>query len=194
MVYTIGFNLGANYGDWTIINIHMSEKSNLEEVKQIANEILGGNFKISYTDEFSDTISIKTKEASDEQISNLKNRIKEKYGAPEGTENIQIIKTPNLRIFDLVKEYIKPVAITLIAVLVYYVLAFRRLGIVKSLIMPLIEIVVIGGVYVSILAICRVPINEYVIPLGIGIYVLSLLVITICLKSKVNKLREEEQK
>ena len=159
-----GFNLGTNYGSSKIINIYMTEKYSMDDVKSIVNETLGEKYEIGYTDEFEDTISVKVKEASNEQISNLKTKIREKYNIEDDVESIMIINSSNIRILDIVKEYIKPILITFVLVIIYYAVAFRKLGIMKSFVSPILEVVGVGDVYVSILAIARVPINEIIIP------------------------------
>lgn len=184
----LGFNISFNNGTYTSINVYMTKAVELDEVKGLVGEIFKGEYKVEYTDEFSDTISIKVTGMSDEQIQELQNKLKEKYEFEEGANHIVITTIPTIRVFDLIRDYIMPISLTFVIVLAYFAIAFRKLGIYKSLIEPAISIILIGGVYVSILAICRIPINEYVIPLGIFIYIVSLLGFTMCLSGKSREL------
>ncbi len=188
MQYMLGFNISFNNGTYTSINVYMTKQVGLDEVKALVGETFNGKYKVEYTDEFSDTVSIKVTEMSDEQIQELQNKLKEKYEFEEGANHIVITTIPTMRVFDLIRDYIMPISLTFVIVLVYFAIAFRKLGIYKSLIEPAISVILIGGVYVSILAICRIPINEYVIPLGIFIYIASLLGFTMYLSGKSREL------
>jgi len=39
MACTLGFNLGKNYGSYTMLNIYMNKQSNLDDIKQIVSEV-----------------------------------------------------------------------------------------------------------------------------------------------------------
>ena len=184
----LGFNVGFVYGDYTRIDVYMSKAVELDEVKGIIEEIFKGNYKIEYTDEFSDTVSIKAKGITDEQVKEIENKLNEKYEFEEGANHIVITTIPTMRVYDLIRDYIMPMVLSFVIVIAYFAIAFRKLGIYKSIIEPAISIILIGGVYVSLLVICRIPINEYVIPLGIFIYIASLLGFTMCLNEKSKNL------
>lgn len=183
-----------SYGSLSIINIYQTKAYELEDVKTILNESIGTDYKLGYTDEFEDTISVKVKEISEEQLSNLKTKLKEKYEIAEGTDNVIVLKAGHVSIKDTIKEYITPILITFVIVIVYYAVAFRKLGIMESFVNPIIKIVGIGALYIAVLAIVRIPINEYVVPVGMFIYLLSLLGITVCLDKKKDKIVLENQK
>lgn len=188
MQLTLGFNTSFDNGTYTRINVYMTKQVELDEVKTLVGEIFNGKCEVEYTDEFSDTISIKATGMSDEQIQEIQNKLKEKYEFEEGANHIVIMTIPTIRVYDLIREYIMPILLSFVIVIVYFAIAFRKLGIYKSLIEPIISVILIGGVYVSILAICRIPINEYVIPLGIFIYITSLLGFAMCLNKQGREL------
>lgn len=188
MQLTLGFNISFDNGTYTRINVYMSQAVELDEVKGLVGETFNGKYKVEYTDEFKDTISIKATGMSDEQIQEIQNKLKEKYEFEEGANHIVIMTIPTMRVYDLIRDYIMPIVLSFVIVIVYFAIAFRKLGIYKSLIEPVISVVLIGGVYVSILVICRIPINEYVIPLGIFIYIVSLLGFAMCLNNKSKNL------
>jgi len=184
MEYISGFNKELEYDNHARLNIYMNKASNLEDVKQIVSEVLNRDLEIEYTDEFRDTITIKTKEISEDELSNIKAKLKEKYEYEEDADYTMLINVPEMRIIDLVKVYIKPIVISLVITLIYLGIAFRKAGIYKSIIEPGLTVIIIGALYVSIIAICRIPINAYIIPLGILIYIVSLLGITLNLIKK----------
>ena len=181
---TLGFNKGLEYGDFTRITVYMTEANALEDVKTIIEESFNGRFEIAYTDEFNDTISVKARGISDEQLTEIKNKLVEKYTFEEEQNNISVTNTGKVEMYDLIKNYIKPVIISFLIVVLYTSISYRKIGMVKSTLEPLIQIIIINALYVSALAIFRIPINEFTIPLGIFIYVMSILGIIIKLNNK----------
>ena len=177
MIFTKGLNLGDEYGKYTMINIYMTDPSNIEDVRH-------GDFTVSYTDEFNDTASIKVKSITDEQVSSLKEKLKAKYSFEDVDNNVIAINVPGANLYDLVKVYIAPIVVALALSLIYFVIAFRKLGIVKALFTPLITVVGIVALYISIIAIFRIAITEYLIPIGILLFILTLLGNAIYLRSQ----------
>lgn len=184
MIFTKGLNLGDEYGKYTMINIYMTDPSNIEDVRQIADEVIDGDFTVSYTDEFNDTASIKVKSITDEQVSSLKEKLKAKYSFEDVENNVIAINVPSANLYDLVKVYIAPIIVALALSLIYFVIAFRKIGVIKALFTPLITVVGIVALYISIIAIFRIAITEYLIPIGILLFILTLLGNAIYLKSQ----------
>lgn len=184
MAFMLKFNRSLEFGGYTTLNVYMKEASNFDDVKQIVEEAFNGEYEVEYTDEFKDTVTIKLKEASEEQIKQIKDKLVEKYGFEEVENYILEYYVPAIKMFDLIKEYIAPVIISLVIIIVYYGVAFRKLGIVKSVIEPIIIVAIISALYVSAFAICRIPINEYTVPTAILVYILSLLGITAYLNNE----------
>lgn len=116
-------------------------------------------------------ITVKT--VTDEQKENLESKLEQKYTSlkleeQEGEEAhiheiVRVTHMPKINLYDLVKSYIKPVAITLIVSIITLGIFFRKLGIVKGVVLPLCLIILINGTYISSIAITRIPVNEYVI-------------------------------
>lgn len=146
-------------------------------------EIFAENYiKSEYTNEFKDGVIITLKTTSDEQVENLKNKLRERYSsfskmeeANEGVEIVDVIDMPNVEARDLVKLYIKPVAITFVITLIVLAIIFRKLGIVKSLVVPAIVIIGVNALYASIVSILRIPVNEYVVSGWVFVYTMSLI-------------------
>lgn len=188
MALTLKFNLSLDYGKYTCLNVYMNQESNLDDVRQIVEENYNGQYSVEYTDEFNDTITIKLKDATDDEITQIKDKLTEKYEFEDETDNIIQINVPSIKIYDLIKDYIMPVLLSFVIIIVYFGIIYRKLGIYTAVIEPIITVIIAGALYVSILAICRIPINEYIVPIGIFIYIISVLGNTICLSNKKNKI------
>lgn len=141
----------------------------------MAKEIFGeNNYKVEYTNNFEDEVMITVESVTDEQKENLENKLEEKYTSlktEEYTEGedvhtheiIRVTHMPKVNVYDLVKSYIKPIIISLIASVIVFGIFFRKLGVLKGAVLPILLIILINGVYVSVVAITRIPVNEYVI-------------------------------
>ena len=172
----MGFNKGIEYGGYTRILIYMNTESNLDDIKSIFSEIFDGKYSIAYTDGFKDTVSIKAQGITEEQIDILENKINEKYKYDEeDTDYMVTINTASVGTLELIKDYIKPIVISFILALIYFAFAYRKQGLIDGLIIPAASIVIINSLYISIIAICRISLNSFIIPIGVFIYILSLL-------------------
>lgn len=203
IMLTSGFNLGSDYSSSRRLNIKFKENFEISDVNDIAKEILGETeYKIDYIDEFKASVMINAKEISDEQVTNFENKLKEKYNTfadinKEENENseeesknneiIQVIDMPITDVYDFISVYIKPVIITTTIVIILLALVYRNLGIVKSLVIPICLILGLTTLYVSTVAILRIPVNEYTVSVGVFIYVMSLIIAPIYLKTVKDK-------
>ena len=181
---TQGFNKGFEYGECTRILVYMNSVSNLNDIKQIVDDVVETKYDVAYTDEFSDTVSIRIQDISEEKIDELKNKLIEKYNFKDDDEFMVVLNTPSVRTYDLIKEYFLPVGLSFVLVLVYLFFANRKLGAVEALFIPAVSIVIINALYVSVIAICRISINSITVPFGVIVYIVSLLGITMYLNNK----------
>lgn len=191
---TSGFNLGKNYQTSKKLSIQFAENFELADIEVIAKEVFGDSLNnVEYMNEFKADAIITVKDASDEQIENLENKLKEKYTSFQNEEEIdqshiheiiQIMDVPAIKLYDLVGIYIKPLILTTLITLIVILILFYKEGIVKVLITGLCGAIGIPAVYVSAIAILRIPVNEITISVGLLIYMLSTIGVVIYLKSK----------
>lgn len=188
IIYTNGFNLSFNYSKSKRLTVAFTESFDLEDVRQIAKEVFNEKeMKVDYVDDFKDGITVNLKEASSEEIKKFEEKLKEKYTFTgindheevEGEEHnhtlVQELNIPSVDTLDLVKIYVKPVAITSGLTILLIAIVFRKLGFVKSVLLPVCIILGINAIYISVIAITRIPLSEYTIAVGIFVYTLSLI-------------------
>ena len=186
MLVSTGFKLSDNYANSIKLKINFNEAFEISDVEKIADEVFGNEkHTTDYSDVFKRGIFITVKEVSDEQFKSLESKLIEKYERfEEGSDIALKLNIPSIKVFDLVKEYIIPIIITTVIVLIVLMIAFRKLGILKALIIPFLQIVGICALYVSIILICRIPVSEYTIAIGVFVYVASLIIATLYTKQK----------
>jgi hypothetical protein len=79
-----------------------------------------------------------------------------------------------VRLRDILKPYIYPVAIVTAVIFVYFAIKYRKLGIIKSIVKPAIILILIQAILLSLLAIVRFPMGGLTTALVLFVYVTSL--------------------
>ena len=141
---------------------------------------------------YEDTVSILAKDITEEQKGNIVNKVNEKYGIALETDDIEITTIPHTRGRDIIKPYMIPFIIATAIILVYMAVRYYSLGMIKTIVKTGVTIVLAQAILISVVAITRIPIGKFTIPLVLMVYVLSLLGITACLEKKLKEKKEEE--
>lgn len=194
VTFTIGLNFDLRYQEAKSIQLYLEKDFQIGDIKQITDEVLPNQaVVIQKVEVFEDTVSILAKEMTEEQKSNLINKVNEKYGLELTTDSIQITNIPHTRGRDIVRPYIMPFAIATIIILVYMAIRYYKLGMIKTLLETVALLIVAQATLLSVMAIARIPIGRITIPLVLAVYVLSLIAITSCFEKKLAEKRKEEE-
>ena len=196
MIAVKGFNFDLKYQDTQRVELYLETEFNIADIKQITNEVFGNQkVMIQKVEVFEDSVSITTTSISDEQKNNLITKINEKYGTELKAEDIQIEDIAHTRGRDIIKPYIIPFAIAVIATLVYIGIRYYKLNTAK-VILKSIGILLLSQVLLfSVIAIIRIPIGRLTIPMVILVYLLTLFGMTSRFeKNLANKKKEEMER
>lgn len=194
-IYFFRLNFSLLYDDNTRLDIYIGKDYNMSDIEKIAKEIFP-NQEIKYQkiEAFNDTVAVTVREATDEQVEQLKEKIKEKYEL-ESTDNlVQTSKVAHLRGRDIVKPYIIPTAIATLIILIYIGIRYIKLGTLKVVYDLIIKLVLSQAIYLSIIAIFRFPIGIYTMPVAIGIYLLVVILSTIKYQNELEQKQVKENK
>ncbi len=180
-----GFNKGIIYDSATRIECYIPSGYEKADIENITNETFSNkNVTVQDIEKLNQMVSIKIKDYSEEELENFKTKISEKYGIDKDKLEIYEIKIPTTRISTIVKPYVLPVSIVTVLSLVYIALRnIKSKEAVKKVIKVALTLVLVAGIYFSILVIAQIPINEYTMPIALMLYVLTLLIEVI----KLNK-------
>ena len=182
-----GFNLELQYSNRDQINISNNTGINIEDVKQIASEVLvGQRYFVQKVEIFGNSVSIVAEDISEEQKTQIIEKFNEKYGTDLMVEDIDTVTIPFTRIKDVIKPFIIPGIIATAIILVYFAIRFNKLGIIKTILKTVINIILFELLLYSIIAICRIPFGSVTIACGIGLYAVIVFILT----SKFEKARE----
>ncbi len=180
-----GFNKGIIYDSATRIECYIPSGYEKADIENITNETFSNkNVTVQDIEKLNQIVSIKIKDYSEEELENFKTKISEKYEIDKDKLEIYEIKIPTTRISTIVKPYVLPVSIVTVLSLVYIALRnIKSKEAVKKVIKVALTLVLVAGIYFSILVIAQIPINEYTMPIALMLYVLTLLIEVI----KLNK-------
>lgn len=194
--YRKGFNVDLQYSSKQKMIISNNTVFDKTKVEEIAKEILKNRkVKVQEIGRFSNAVEIVSTQITDEEKSEIVNKINERLGFNISNDNIAIQSIPNTRIRDVLKPYIIPGAIiTFIFILVYFTIAYHKIGLkyvlLKSIIMP----IAVELLYYAIIAITRVPFGIVTNAIAIGIYVGSIKCIGTLFHQKKELILKKEQK
>lgn len=195
VTYVFRLNFTLTYSENTRINIYITKEYNIEDIRNIAEEVFATK-QIAYQEieKFNEAVSITVKDASDEQIQNLENKIKEKYELESTDGLVQTTTIGHLRGRDIVKPYIVPMTIVTVIILAYVGIRYMNLGVYKTIFTLFARLIVAEALLLSIIAIVRIPIGIYTMPVAIGLYILVTMVTVIEYQKKLEKISAEEKK
>lgn len=195
---TMGLKADLIYSKNAEIDIYIGKQVNKEEINDIVKEVFSEKKVIVQQIElFEDMVSVTVPEKSDEelktQIEQLSTKINEKYGTENKAEDIKVIHNSKIKLSSIVKPYIVPIAISALVILVYVIVRYRKLGILKIIVSYILTVGAVEAVFLSILVITRFPINRLVIPIGLLLYVTTITILGFLNENKLLKIIETEK-
>lgn len=191
---TVGFNFDLRYQEAKKIQLYLEKDFNIADIKQITNETLPNQkVVIQKVEVYEDTVSILAKEMTEEQKTELIQKINEKYGTELSADSTEITTVPHTRGRDIIRPYIAPFMIATVIILVYMAVRYYKLGMIKTIAKTIATAVLMQVILASIMAITRIPIGRVTIPLVLTVYVLSLLGLTTHLEKELSEKKKGEE-
>lgn len=193
---TIGLNFDLKYQSAQKIELYIEKDFEISDMQKIVNEVMPKTQTIIQKVEvYEDTVSITAKEITDEQKQEIIKKINEKYELDLSADNIEITSVQNLQGRDIVKKYIMPIIIATIIILIYMVIRYNKLGKMATILKTIAVLALVELMFLSILAITRIPVCEFTMPAAVTLYVLTLLIITTTFEKqlKIKKLEENKK-
>ena len=191
LVVTIGLRLDMKNDANTKIYVYIGKEFDNNDIEQITKETFETDTAIVqkveiYNEMALITIKEQNTENINEKIESLNSKINEKYGLENKKEDIVINNETKINMYSVIKPYILPMLISLIVILVYSSIIYRKLGILKNIIIYVLTVIGSQLLYASILVITRLPFNMFIIPIGLIIYAITIVVVTIIKQKQLN--------
>lgn len=192
VIATLGFNVGTKYSENTQIGINIGKEFSIEEIKDITDEVFNGQrVIIQQVEMYKDMVQINVKDATEQQISDLNTKINEKFEIDNAITDIEVTHNANVKLKSIIKPYIVPMTIISIIVIIYTMIAFRKLGALKVLYNTAMAIIIPEATLISLYAVARIPVNRLTMIIGMIVYIISITLNVIYL-IKVQKVLENE--
>lgn len=190
-----GLNVSIKYSPNKQIEINLGKEFDKDEIRQIVKDVIGNKeIIIQKVELYEEIVSITVREITDEQVEQINAKLNEKYGTSNEVKDLVVTENANLKISDIVKPYIFPIALSLIIIIVYAGIKFRKINIFEVLGKIIGMNILAEALYVSALAITRLEVNIVTIPMAIAIYALVTFVIFNELENKETKIASEQKK
>ena len=190
-----GLNVGLKYSPNKQIEINIGKQFDINEIKQIAKDIIGNKeIIVQKVEVYEEIVSIMAKDMTDEQIEQINKKVNETYGISNEVKDLIITENASLRIRDIIKPYIFPIALSLVIIIVYAGVRIRKINIFELLARIIGMNILAQILYISILAITRLQVNVVTVPMAIAIYVFVTFTIFNELENKEEKITSEQKK
>ncbi len=182
IIATMGLKADILYSKNVELDIYIGKVAEKKDIENIVQEVFPNErIIVQEVELFNDmyAITLPDTRSDDElnaKVEELNNKINEKYELENKTEDITITHNPKVRLSSIITPYFWIIIISIVLILIYVAIRYKKLGIIKTILSYIISIGAVEMLYLSIIAITRFPINRVVIPLGL---LLFLVVITI---------------
>ena len=188
-----GLNVSLKYSANKQIKVNIGKEFQSNDIKNIVKEVIGNdNIIVQKVELYEETAAITVKDITDEQLEELKTKINEKYELENAVDDkITVNDIPNLKLNSIILPYILPIAISLVIILVYAGIKYRKTQVFEVIAKVLGLNILAEVLYISILAITRLPINQTTIPIGLAIYVIVTLMVFNNLENESESLKQE---
>lgn len=193
LTITKGFNKSLEYGTSQKIEIYIGKEFDTNDIKSMTDEVFNGQqVSIKKVELFKDMVSISAKEISKEQRDTMIEKIKEKYSLEDVAADI--VNVSEIKLSDIAKRYTVSIAISFAIILVYVMIIFFKLNILKVVGKLIINTIIVEGVYFSILSITRLPICKLTMPIALIIYVITIFIMMCKFQKELADKKKEEEK
>ena len=183
IIATMGLKADIIYSKNVELDVYIGKVYEKADIEQIVKEVFPGERVVIQNIElFNDMFSItladnRPEEELNSKIEELTEKINEKYELSLKSDEIGIIHNPKIKLSSIVIPYAVTVGISMVVILAYIGIRYKKLGVIKTIIIYIISIGAVELLFLSILAITRLPINRMIIPIGLLLLVTVLTVL-----------------
>lgn len=198
VVIVKGFNVGLSLRPHHTFKFVFEQEYNLEDVKKVCDEIFKDKkYRIRGVEVFNDAIYVESSTITEEEqkllSEKLENLYKEDTSETEETdvsENYEFFNDSNIKLTDEMQTYIMPICVSALIVLIYVAIRFKKINdgkIHKTLLSLIIESLLIVLSILSVIAICRIPLEKITFSVLIIVELVYLVIKFACMENKLKE-------
>ena len=191
-----GLNLSLKYSQSKQVQVEIGKEFDSNDIKNIVKEVIGNdNIIVQKVEVYEEIAAITLNDITDEQKEQLNTKINEKYELDSTVEDkIIVYDIPNLKLDNAISYYIIPVAISLVIILIYAGIKYRKIEIIKVLGRVIGLNILAELLYFCILSIARIQVNDTTIPIGLAIYIIVTLIVFNSFETENEKIDDKKSK
>ena len=200
IIATLGLNADIIYSKNVQIDVYIGKTVDIKDIESIAEEVFPGERIIVQEIElFQDMVSItisdnRTEEELNTKIEELNTKINEKYELENSVDDISVTHNPKIKLSSLIMPYALTIGISMIIILVFVGIRYKKLGVLKILVTYILSIGAAEMILLSTIAITRLPINRFVIPVGLLLLIVIITILGFKNEKKLTTVSVEENK
>lgn len=177
MLVVKGFNKDISYQKSTKIEVNIPQGYEKNDIKQIVNEIFSDkNIQLQDIEKTNQVVSIRIKNYTEDELNNFKSKISEKYGIDKDKLTVYEIEVPATKITTIIIPYVFSISLVTILSVAYVALRNIKKDALKKVVKLITNLIVVAGLYFSIIVLTQIPVNEYIMPVALALYVATLLI------------------
>ncbi len=189
-----GVNVSLLFGKHESIELKLGKEVNMKIINEICREVFQDKRYVAKELEvFGDSFQINIKSITDDEKTNLINKINEKFETQKTVEDLNIHSISNKRIRDVIKPYIVPMLVVFVIVSVYEFVRFRKMEAIKFVIDSTWKIVLTEIICLSVVSIVRIPVDDTVINIFMIIAIAGLIFFIHKGEKELAKIMSEER-
>lgn len=194
IVATKGFNHGLEYQANEKVELYVGKVVEQKDIEQIAKKAFAGQKSVvQIVEVFSDMASVTVSQSNDDQIEKFVSLINEKYGTSFTKDNVEVLKGSAIRLKDISKPYLLPVALAAVILTLYLAIRYHKLGFWKVCGKTIGILVLVEALLASVYAIVRLPINELTMPICMSAFVITAFALTLGYDKKAKQMHPKEE-
>ena len=200
IIATVGLNADIIYSKNVELEVYIDKGFEKKDIEEIAKQVFPNEkLIVQEVGYFQDIVGItledtRTDEELNTKIEELNTKINEKYEIENAAEDITVTHNPKVKLSSLIMPYAVTLGISMVIILVYVCIRYKKLGIIKTLVTYVLSIGASEMLLLSIIAITRFPINRIVIPIGLLLLVVVITILGFINEKKLLGIAEKQTK
>lgn len=188
IIVTKKFEYSVDYSKNVRIELYLGKSFEINDILEIANDVYENEkIIVQKAGPFQDTIAITVKSTTDEQNNKILNKINEKYETSITTEDLNLYYNSNYRGRDIIEQYLIAGMIAGIAILVIFVIRYKKIGILKVISSVIAIFICTQVLYLTLTSIFNMQINNITIASYIAILIFCLIYLSSNYEKALNK-------
>lgn len=194
VIFTVGFNLKVTTKAHQEISVNIGEEYKNNDVKQIAKDVIKNDVEVQKIGDFEDQAVISANEITKEQVTEIVNKLNEKYGKEISADSIAVNDVPAAKLSEMFLPQITSFIIATIVIFVYFAIRYRKQGVIRVLVTAVIGLGLLELLVSSFIALLRIPVGQNIVSIIYVTYGVAMIGVTTMFENKAQQLKMEEEK